>query len=71
MSEDTDSQEFFNKIMDEAEASQPIEVWDHCPCDTCIYAGEQSCDMDYEEPFKSKKKEGCPDWDEGEIEEDY
>jgi hypothetical protein len=64
-------QVLFNEIMDEAEASRPKENWSFCPCETCIYEGKESCDLENEEPFKSRKKEGCPDWDEGEIECDY
>jgi len=46
--------------------------FDFCPCDTCIYEGEdleQGCELGHKEPFTSRKKECCPDWDEGETEE--
>lgn len=65
---DKEMDNLFTEIMDEAEAQRPKIVWDHCPCVTCIYNGKTCCVLENEEPFKSQKKEGCPDWDEGETE---
>jgi hypothetical protein len=51
------------------------EKWDYCPCDTCMY-GEimgtmdpSVCEQGHDEPFRSRGKIGCPDWDEGELDD--
>jgi hypothetical protein len=62
------------KIEETEEEVSWAEVFDYCPCDTCINEGNpkrKKCDMGHKEPFTSRSKTACGDWDEGEIEDGY